>query len=185
MMNTRVLNLAVEDRTKAGEQETSEVLESPQAAYLQAVVGGARSQVVAIGEQGWQRTPDTNDQWAPLPIEQVGSLLISLNVNAEAHCLQLERGRLRSVGTRVFARQSLRALMDDGSGAGGIQGTWYLTQKPPVRIVGFTGTVPTNTTTPAGCGSSGPGPIERLYSYDSAPPVTIPPGLSTAPTTTP
>ena len=106
-----------------------------------------------------------------------------LSPDAESTCLRKKHGRLRSLGIRSFARQRLWALADDGSGPGGIKGTWYLSRALPSRIIGFVGAGPAGPNPPPDCGTPGPGSFERLYSYEAAPPVTVPLDVAMTPTT--
>jgi hypothetical protein len=181
---TQDLHILVQSHTDAGGAEASDAIESPGTVHLKIVSGSQQTELVIVnGNEGWERSPQTGGQWGALPQARVGGILNTLNAGAEAHCIQVGHGRLRSIGTRTFAKQHTRAVADDGDAPGAITGTWYLTQKEPVRIVGFTGQGPARPGGPNGCGTPGPGSVIRLYSYEAAPPVTAPPEVLTPPST--
>jgi hypothetical protein len=183
MSTTQDLHILVQSHTDAGVPENSDVVETVQGVHLQAVSGADRTEAVVVGNQGWERSPSTGGRWTPMVDLRVNGTRRELNPDAESTCLREEHGRLRSLGVRSFASQRLWALSDDGSGRGGIKGTWYVSRSAPYRIVGFFGVGPAGPNPPPDCGTPGPGSFERLYSYEVAPPVTVPADVANPPTT--
>jgi hypothetical protein len=183
MSTTQDLHVLVQSNTDTGTAESSDVVETLEGVHLQALSGGVTTEAVIVGDRGWERSPTTGGQWIPLADDRVLGTRRELNPDAESRCIKLEHGRLRSLGTRTFAKQKTWALADDGSAPGGIKGTWYVSLTAPYRIIGFTGVGPAGPRPLPDCGSPGPGPIQRLYSYEAAPPVTVPFDVASPPTT--
>jgi len=183
MATTQDFHVLVQSHTDGGVPESTDVIESLEGVHLHAVSGGSQTEAVIVGNRGWERSPSTGDRWTEMLDLRVNGTRHELNPDAESTCIRTEHGRLRSLGVRSFARQRLWAIADDGSGPGGIKGTWYLSRTTPYRIIGFTGTGPAGPHPPPDCGAAGPGSIERLYSYEAAPPVTVPVDVAVPPTT--
>ena len=158
------------------------MVETPGAAQVHLVSNGVTTDIVVIRGRGWERSSDKGGRWMELEQAQLVNLVGSLTASSEAECVRAVHGRLRAIGTRTIAGQRTWELADDGSGQGGMKGTWFLSPKSPYQIIGFRGAGPAGPNARSECGSPGPGLFGRAYTYEVAPPVTVPPEVVATPT---